>query len=156
MKLNAYLCWLGASLVIGDRAGYPAVRGLPVIRYSANITKRDRLIACLNRCTAQWGKKRFVGNIWALLVWHEQCPLRTASSTKWTTISERCPYLCMIQRAWELSHEWTSKLIDQWIIQNSYETKELLSNAKAETQYSWIIFGYMNLQYLAWSIPGYT
>lgn len=30
----AYLCWLVASLVIGDRAGYPAVRGLPVIRYS--------------------------------------------------------------------------------------------------------------------------
>ena len=37
---KTYLCWFGASLVIGDRAGYPAVRGLPVIKYSERKKKR--------------------------------------------------------------------------------------------------------------------
>lgn len=36
---GTHLCWLPGSDDIGDRAGYPAVRGLPVIRYSAEREK---------------------------------------------------------------------------------------------------------------------
>lgn len=39
---KTYLCWFGASLVIGDRAGYPAVRGLPVIKYSERKSKEKK------------------------------------------------------------------------------------------------------------------